>query len=173
MPKWNSLYCISLSSWRMLVIKGIQIAIVPLLWRAQCVLLLVELHGYQQGMAQTQGCAELCLTHGRNWPQAEVSLSGWFCLRLRVQSLQYFSHPYKLKPCLQVMRFACLLCLLNGKMLWRYRDPYSLLMGIVANSMNVRGKKKSHKGRILECVTMRKQQQEILARRVWIVKSSS
>lgn len=60
MPEWNSLYCISLSSWGMLVMEGIHIALVPFLQRAHCVQFLIELLRYQQGLAQTQGCAELC-----------------------------------------------------------------------------------------------------------------
>lgn len=90
MPKWNSLYCISLSSWRMLVIKGIQIAIVPFLQRAQCVQFLMELHRYQQGLAQTQGCAELCLTHGSNWPLVELSLCGCFVWDIRFKACSTF-----------------------------------------------------------------------------------
>lgn len=46
----------------MLVIKGTQAAVVLLQRGAECAQFSVELHRYQQGLAQTQGCAELCLT---------------------------------------------------------------------------------------------------------------
>lgn len=127
MPKWKSPYCISLSSWRMLVIEGIQIAIVPLLQRAHCVEFLTELPRYRQGLAQTQGCAQLCLTCASNGSLVEFISSGWFCLRLGIQSLQYFPCLFgPSKHCLEIVCFACLLYLLSGKMLWRCRDTYLL-----------------------------------------------
>jgi len=52
----------------MLVTEGIQMAIVPFLQAAQSVQFLTELHRYQRGLAQPQGCAGLCVIHGSNWP---------------------------------------------------------------------------------------------------------
>lgn len=132
MPKWNSLYCISLGGWRMVVTEGSQKSLVLFLQWAECVQLLMELHGYQPGLPHTQGCAELCLTHGTNWPLLETYFIWIVWLEILDSKLAGLFWPVKTCPVWKWCVF------LASPVFWLLvevqRDPYCLLITVVANS---------------------------------------
>lgn len=100
MPKWNSLYCISLGGWRMLVIESSQKSLVLFLQRAECVQLLMVLHGCQPGLPHTQRCAELCsaATHGSYWPLLETYFIWIVLFETPDSKLVVLSWPVKTRP---------------------------------------------------------------------------
>lgn len=122
MPKWNSLYCISLGR-GMLVIEGSQESLVLLLQRAECVQLLVELRGYQPGLPHTQGCAELCLTHGSNWPLLETYFIQMVFFEIPDSKLAILSWPVETCP---VWKWCVLLASCASDCPWRYREIHVL-----------------------------------------------
>lgn len=131
MPKWNSLYCISLGGWRMIVVEGSQKSIVLFLQRAECVQLLMELRGYQPGLAHTQGCAELCLAHCSNWPLLESYFIWIVLFETPGSKLLVLSWP------VQSGNHALCLPLMPSDWLWRYREtniPCWLLLWQIANN---------------------------------------